>query len=37
MIKLDEYSLDIHLPFMTMYIAVTKEAKGVEVFGKYIG
>ena len=35
MIKVDEYSIDINLPFITMYIAVTKHAKGVELFGKY--
>jgi hypothetical protein len=35
--KIDEYSLDISMPFITMYIATSKHAKGVELFGKYIG
>lgn len=35
MIKVDEYSIDINLPFITMYIAISKHAKGVELFGKY--
>jgi len=37
MVKLDDYSLDISLPFMTMHIAISKHAKGVEIFGKYFG
>jgi hypothetical protein len=37
MVKFDEYSLDISLPFMTMHIAISKHAKGVEIFGKYFG
>ena len=34
MVKLDEYSLDISLPFITIHIAITKHAKGVYIFGK---
>ena len=37
MVKLDEYSLDISLPFVTIHIAISKDAKGVEIFGKYLG
>lgn len=37
MIKVDEYSIDVQLPFITMHFAVTKHAKGIELFGKYIG
>ena len=37
MVKLDEYSLDISLPFITMHIAIAKYAKGFEIFGKYFG
>lgn len=37
MVKIDEYSLDISLPFITMQIAITKYAKGIEIFGKYFG
>jgi len=34
MVKLDKYSLDISLPFITICMAVSKYAKGVEIFGK---
>jgi hypothetical protein len=37
MIKIDEYSVDINLPFVTMHIAISKHAKGIELFGRYIG
>ena len=32
MIKLDEHSVDISLPFITMHIATTKDARGVNLF-----
>lgn len=34
-IKINEYSLDISLPFTTIYIAITKHANGINIFGKY--
>ena len=37
MIKVDEYSIDVQIPFITMHFALTKYAKGIELFGKYIG
>lgn len=37
LLKVDRYSIDIHLLFVSMHIAVTKHAKGIEIFGKYIG
>ena len=36
MIKIDEYTLDINLPFIAINIALTKYAKGVEIFGMYL-
>jgi hypothetical protein len=36
LIKIDEYSLDINLPFISMHIALTKYAKGIEIFGKIL-
>ena len=36
LIKIDEYSLDINLPFATIHIALTKYAKGIEIFGKIL-
>jgi hypothetical protein len=35
-IAIDKYSIDILLPFITMHIAISKHAKGVEIFNWYI-
>jgi len=34
MIGVDDYSLDVHLPFITMRLGRLKHARGVDFFGK---
>jgi hypothetical protein len=34
MIKVDDYSIDISLPFITMHFAISKYAKGVCFFNR---
>jgi hypothetical protein len=34
MIKVDSYSIDINLPFITIHIGLLSHAKGIDIFGK---
>ena len=35
MLRVDDYAIEVSLPFITMILATTKDAKGVDIFGKY--
>lgn len=32
LIQIDEWAIEISIPFVKIFIAITKEAKGVEIF-----
>lgn len=34
LIKIDSYSVDINLPFLSIHIGLLSDAKGVCIFGK---
>jgi hypothetical protein len=35
LLKISDVVIEIHLPFIAIYIATSKHAKGIEIFNRY--